>query len=150
MKVFVTGASGFIGSAVVRELIGAGHQVIGLARSQKSAKIVSEAGAEVLLGNLNNVDILKQGASQADGVIHCGFNHDFMKGGQSTFLDSAATDKNAINAMGETLIGTDKAVVVTAGMLGLPLINGLVTEETSFGIQPLQKRLNNMSFLIIQ
>jgi nucleoside-diphosphate-sugar epimerase len=130
MKIFVTGASGFIGSAVVRELISAGHQVIGLARSEQSAKIVSDAGAEVLFGNFDNLEILKQGASQADGVIHAGFNHDFMKGGTSTFLDSAETDKNAINVMGEALVGTNKPIVVTAGMLGLPIINGVVTEES--------------------
>lgn len=131
MKVFVTGASGFVGSAVVRELIGTGHQVLGLARSEHAAKIVSGAGAEVLSGNLNDLDILKQGASQADAVIHCGFNHDFMKGGNTTFLDSAATDKNAINAMGEMLMGTNKPLVATSGMLGLPLINGFVTEEST-------------------
>lgn len=130
MKVFVTGASGFIGSAVVKELIGAGHQVIGLARSENSAKIVSDLGAEVLLGSLDDLEILKQGASQADGVIHAGFNHDFMKGGSSTFLDSTETDKNAINTIGEVLLGTNKPIVVTAGMLGLPLINGVVTEES--------------------
>ncbi len=131
MKVFVTGASGFIGSAVVRELINTGHQVIGLARTEKSAKSIIEAGAEVLLGNLENVEILKQGVLQADGVIHAAFNHDFMKGGQSTFLDSAATDKNAINAMGEMLIGTGKPIIITSGMLGLPLINGFITEEST-------------------
>lgn len=130
MKVFVTGASGFIGSAVVRALIGAGHQVIGLARSKNSAKIVSDLGAEVLSGNLDDPEILKQGALQTDGVIHAGFNHDFMKNGRTTFLDSAETDKKAINAMGDVLLGTNKPIVVTAGMLGLPLINGLVTEES--------------------
>ena len=131
MKVFVTGASGFIGSAVVSELIGAGHQVIGLARSEKSAKIVRDLGAEVLNGSLDDLEILKQGVQNADGVVHCGFNHDFMKGGQSTFIDAAATDKNAIETMGGTLIGTNKAIVVTSGMLGLPLINGFVTEEST-------------------
>jgi nucleoside-diphosphate-sugar epimerase len=132
MKVFVTGASGFIGSAVVRELIGAGHQVIGLARSEKSAKIVSEAGAEVLLGSLEDPEILKQGVLQADGVIHTAFFHDFMLTGDfSQFIKAAEMDKNAINAMGETLIGTGKPLVVTSGMLGLPLVNGFVTEEST-------------------
>jgi len=130
MNVFVTGASGFIGSAVVRELISAGHQVIGLARSETSAQLIKEAGAEVLIGSLEDLDLLQQGASQADGIIHAAFNHDFMKGGQATFLDSAITDKNAINAMGATLIGTHKPLVITAGMLGLPLINGVITEES--------------------
>lgn len=130
MKIFVTGASGFIGSAVVRELIGAGHQVIGLARSEKSAEIVRDAGAEVLVGTLGDLEILQKGASLADGVIHTAYNHEFMKGGQFTYQDSVAMDENAINAMGETLIGTNKPIVVTSGMLGLPLINGFVTEES--------------------
>ena len=130
MKVFVTGASGFIGSAVVSELINAGHQVIGLARSKQSAQIISDLGAEVLIGNLDDLSVLKQGVSLADGVIHAAFNHDFMKGGASTFLDSALMDKNAIETMGEVLLGTDKPIIVTAGMLGLPLINGVVTEES--------------------
>lgn len=131
MKVFVTGASGFIGSAVVGELMGAGHWVIGLARSEKSAKTVRDLGAEVLNGSLDDLEILKQGVQNADGVVHCGFNHDFMKGGQLTFLEATATDKNAIETMGEALIGTNKAIVVTSGMLGLPLIDGFITEEST-------------------
>ncbi|PZU13330.1 MAG: 3-beta hydroxysteroid dehydrogenase, partial [Chryseobacterium sp.] len=77
MKVFVTGASGFVGSAVVKELIANGHQVTGLARSEESAKSISEAGAEVLMGDLENFDILQKGAREADGVIHTAFIHDF-------------------------------------------------------------------------
>ncbi|MBO9694237.1 SDR family oxidoreductase [Chryseobacterium sp.] len=130
MKVFVTGASGFNGSAVVKELIGAGHQVVGLARSEKSAKIIHDLGAEVLKGNLEDTEILKQGAADSDGIIHCGFNHDFMKGGATTFSEAAVTDKNAIITMGEMFAGTDKTMVVTAGMLGLPSINGFITEES--------------------
>jgi len=125
MKVFVTGASGFIGSAVVGELIGAGHQVIGLARSEASAKIVSDAGAEVLWGSIEDVDVLKQGVLQADGVIHTAFFHDFTQ-----FAKAVELDKNAINAMGEVLMGTNKPLVVTAGILGLPLIDGNITEES--------------------
>lgn len=130
MKVFVTGASGFIGSAVVSELIKSGHQVVGLARSEKSAEVIKDLGAEVLEGNLENIELLKWATQQCDGVIHIAFNHDFMKGGQSTFLDSANTDKNAILAMGEVLIGTAKPIVVTGGILGLPLINGKITEDS--------------------
>jgi nucleoside-diphosphate-sugar epimerase len=125
MKVFVTGASGFIGSAIVRELIGAGHQVIGLARSEKSAKAISDAGAEVLNGNLEDLEILKQGAENSDGVIHAGFFHDFTQ-----LAKAGEIDKNAINAMGEVLIGTNKPIVVTSGILGLPLIDGAITEES--------------------
>jgi len=132
MKVLVTGASGFVGSAVVGELIGAGHQVIGLARSEKSAKAISEAGAEVLLGSLEDLEILKQGALHADGVIHAGFSHDFMISRDfSQFGKAVEMDKNAINAMGEVLMGTNKPLVVTSGMLGLPLIDGIVTEEST-------------------
>ncbi|SHF72666.1 Nucleoside-diphosphate-sugar epimerase [Mariniphaga anaerophila] len=123
MKVFVTGASGFVGSAIAKELLGAGHQVIGLARSEKSANAISQIGAEVLKGDLEDLEILRQGAKNADGVIHAGFFHDFTQ-----FAKAVEIDKNAINAMGEVLIGTNKPIVVTAGILGLPLINGNVTE----------------------
>jgi len=125
MKVFVTGASGFIGSAVVRELISAGHQVIGLARSEKSAKIVSDLGAEVLTGSLEDLEILKQGVSLADSVIHTAFFHDFTQ-----FAKAAEMDKTAINIMCEVLLGTSKPIAVTAGILGLPLIDGNITEES--------------------
>lgn len=131
MKVFVTGASGFVGSAVVKELISTGHQVVGLARSEKSAKKINEAGAEVLNGNLEDLEILKQGTSQADGVIHTAFFHDFMHTGDfAQFAKAGEMDSAAINAMSEVLSGTNKSMVVTAGMLGLPVINGVITEES--------------------
>lgn len=125
MKVFVTGASGFVGSAVVKELIANGHQVIGLARSEESAKSVSEAGAEVLRGDLESLDILQKGAREADGVIHTAFIHNF-----SDYQSNALKDQKAIEAMGEVLKGTNKPIVVTGGTLGLPLINGKITEES--------------------
>lgn len=125
MKVFVTGASGFIGSAIVKELIGAGHQVIGLVRSEASAKAVRETGAETLMGFLEDLDILKEGTSQADGVIHTAFFHDFTQ-----FAKAAELDRKAINAMGEVLAGTTKPIIITAGILGLPLIDGNITEES--------------------
>jgi nucleoside-diphosphate-sugar epimerase len=125
MKVFVTGASGFIGSAVVQELIKAGHEVIGLARSEVSAAAIRKAGAEVLLGGLEDLDVLHQGAAQADGVIHTAFIHNFNE-----YAKAAEVDKAAIKAMGEALAGTNKPLVVTAGTLGLPLIDGVVTEES--------------------
>ncbi|PJJ66197.1 SDR family oxidoreductase [Chryseobacterium geocarposphaerae] len=125
MKVFVTGASGFVGSAVVKELIANGHQVTGLARSEESAKFISEAGAEVLMGDLESFDILQKGAREADGVIHTAFIHDF-----SDYQSNALKDEKAIEAMGEVLKGTDKPIVVTGGTLGLPLINGKITEDS--------------------
>ena len=125
MKVFVTGASGFIGSAIVKELITSGHQVVGLARSEQSAEVIRKEGAEVLRGDLEDWEVLKQGARDSDGIIHAGFFHDFTQ-----FAKAVEIDKNAINAIGEVLMGTDKAIVVTAGILGLPLIDGNITEES--------------------
>jgi nucleoside-diphosphate-sugar epimerase len=126
MKVFVTGASGFIGSAVVKRLIDAGHQVIGLARTEEASKKIQSAGAEVLMGDLESLDILKQGASLADGIIHTAFIHDFTQ-----YAKANEVEKAAINAMGEALIGTSKPIVVAAGILGLPAIKGIITEESA-------------------
>jgi len=129
MKVFVTGASGFVGSEVVKELIGAGHQVLGLARSEESAQAIRNAGAEVLMGDLEDLRVLKKGASESDGIIHTGFIHDF-----ANYAKSNEVEKIAINAMGEVLLGTSKPIVVTAGILGLPHVNGFITEESKLQI----------------
>ncbi len=125
MKVFVTGASGFVGSAVVQELLGAGHQVTGLARSEESATAIRNAGAEVLLGGLEDLDVLKQGASQAGGVIHTAFIHDF-----SQYHKAGEVDQTAIRIMAEAVKESGKPIVVTAGLLNLPLINGFITEDS--------------------
>ncbi len=114
MRVFVTGATGFIGSAIVQELLGAGHQVLGLARSDAGAQAVAAAGAEVLRGSLEDLDSLKRGAAVADGVIHTAFIHDF-----SDFAANAKTDQLAIEAMTATLAGSAKPFIVTSGCLGL-------------------------------
>jgi len=110
MRVFVTGATGFVGAAVVDELIGAGHRVLGLARSDTGAAALTKAGAEVHRGSLEDLDSLRRGATAADAVIHTAFNHDF-----SRFVQSCEDDRRIIEAMGDAMIGTDKKLIVTSG-----------------------------------
>lgn len=111
MRIFLTGATGFIGSHVARELIAAGHQVLGLTRSTAGAEQLIASGAEVHFGNIEDLDSLQRGAIQADGVIHTAFNHDF-----STFVANCEHDYRVIDAMGTALEGTQKPLIITSGV----------------------------------
>lgn len=132
MRVFVTGASGHIGSAVVPELLTAGHQVVGLARSDQSAAALEAQGADVHRGSLDDLDGLQAAAAASDGVIHLAFNHDF-----SDFLGSIEKDLRAVDAIGEALVGSDKPFVGTSGTLMVAFVEGrLATEEDTLPAGP--------------
>jgi len=117
MRIFVTGASGWIGSAVVPELIGAGHEVVGLARSDASAAALAAAGVNVERGDLDDLDTLRTTAEKADGVIHLAFKHDLAFTGD--FEGAATADRQAVEAFGEALAGSDRPFVIASGLLGL-------------------------------
>ena len=110
MRVFVTGATGFIGSLVVKELIAAGHQVTGVCRSDEKASALASAGAEVYRGSIDDPDSLKQGAARSDGVIHLAFNHDFSK-----FAANCETDRRVLRALGAVLARSDRPLILTSG-----------------------------------
>jgi len=126
MRIFLTGATGFIGSALIPELIQSGHQVLGLTRSEAGAQALLAAGAEVHRGNLEDLESLRSGVAKADGVIHCGFSHDNF----SKFMENCEKDKRAIEALGSVLIGSDRPLLITSGTgMGSDAPGELATEH---------------------
>ncbi|MFE4368127.1 SDR family oxidoreductase [Streptomyces sp. NPDC056835] len=117
MRIFVTGASGWIGSAVVPELIDAGHGVVGLARSDASAAALTAAGAEVVRGTVDDLDVLRDAAAASDGAIHLAFKHDIAFSGD--FQGAAEADRRAADTFGDALAGTDRPFVLASGVVGL-------------------------------
>lgn len=111
MRIFVTGATGWVGSAVVAELLSAGHRVVGLCRSQEKAAALTSSGAEIVIGTLDDLDILEKGAAESDGVIHTAFNHDF-----SRFAENSAQDERVIETLGGVLAGSNRPLLVTSGL----------------------------------
>jgi nucleoside-diphosphate-sugar epimerase len=133
MKIFVTGASGWIGSAVVPELLGAGHEVVGLARSDASARKLQDAGAIVHRGDLDDPDDLAKAADGSDGVIHLAFQHETAFGGD--FATAGTADRRAVEAMGAALAGSDRPFVLASGMVGLS-VGRLATENDGLVASP--------------
>jgi nucleoside-diphosphate-sugar epimerase len=130
MKVFITGATGFIGKAIVQQLLNCGHQVLGLARSDSSAEKLIAAGAKVHQGDLNDLDSLRRGAELSDGIIHAGFIHDIAR-----YTEVCETDRNVIETFGNVIVGTDRPLVIASGTMMIHPGN-LATEEMNVQVDP--------------
>jgi nucleoside-diphosphate-sugar epimerase len=137
MRVFVTGATGFVGSAIVQELLAAGHRVLGLVRSEANAQALVAAGAEVHRGSLEDFESLRRGAAACDGVIHTAYNHDFVNVSREA---AAEADKRTIETLGAVLAGSNRPLVITSGV-GLLASGGLFTEDDTPAPSPGAARL---------
>lgn len=153
MKVFVTGATGFVGSAVVRELLAAEHQVIGLARSDASAASLAALGVEVQRGTLNDLDSLRSAAAASDGVIHTAFANDALRGGPSAFIEAAQVEQRAIVVLGEALAGSNRPLVVTSGTAllsqGRPVTEEDVKDNNSAAVASNPRNPEDAAFSLV-
>ena len=141
MRIFVTGATGFIGATVVRELINAGHQVLGLTRSEAGVRSLTSVGADVHRGDIDDLDSLRRGASAADGVIHTAFSHDFSK-----MLANCEADRQAVEAMGSALHGSDRPLIITSvAALGASAYGKLATEDNFNPDQPNPRKVSELT-----
>ena len=146
MRIFVTGATGFIGSAIVSELTNAGHRALGLTRSEEGAKALLAAGAEVHRGNLEAPETLRSGAAQSDGVIHCAFDHSAFGGDFSKFAEVCEKDRRAITALGDALAGSDRPLVITSGTgMGQAVPGQPATEDHFDANHPNPRKLSEVA-----